>query len=296
MSKRQLLMGCLTGAWILTAVPVWAGANEDASKAFTEGKALLAKGDFDGALKAYAEAAKADSDKKQEYRQQYAILRQVITMRSAVETEKNPQKSQAMIRALRSFYRQNSLHSEALALDKKAFAKSNSAESAAALAQTQLAMGMNREASQFLGGLDEKLLTSETRILLGIALARQKKIDAAKAALDKCKLEKDAQDYGLLYNMACAKALVGDHAGALDMLTQAFQATPPSRLDFLKADAKKDSDLAGLAGSAGFEKALKTESKVKESKCSGGSSCGNCPSRGSCSSGGAGSSRTSEKK
>ncbi len=295
MKLRRVLVCSLIGLVAMSAPQALAGVNEDAAKLFAEGKALVAKADFEGAQKAFAAAAKLDSEKKLEYRQQYSMLRQVMQMRESIDKEKNEQKWQAMARALRSYYHQNKVYSEALALDKKVHEKLKNGESAAALAGTQLAMGLNEDAAKVIGGLDEKSMTAEARILLGIALARQKKIDEAKAAVAKCKLAADS-DSGLYYDMACVKALVGESDEANALLTRAFELTPPSRLDAVKAHAKTDKDLASLVGSAGFEKALKTESKVKESKCSGGSSCGNCPSRGGCSSAKGGSSCATETK
>jgi ferredoxin len=65
-------------------------------------------------------------------------------------------------------------------------------------------------------------------------------------------------------------------------LTSCFAAVPPSRLDELKNHARKCSEFAGVASSPAFAQALQTQSKVAESKCSGGSSCSTCPMRGNC--------------
>ncbi len=291
--KSMLVSAAAVVGFVVSAA--WAGPDEDAAKAFEEGKALLAKADFDGALKAYATAAKADTEKKQDYRQQYAMLRQVVQMRESVDKEQNPQKWQAMARALRSFYHQNRIYSEALALDQKLHDKLKTADTATMLAETQLAMGKNADAAKVLGDLGEKDATDESRILLGIALARQKKIDEAKAAIAKCKLGAESAG-GLYYDMACVMSLVGNSSEAISMLTKAFETTPPSRLDTIKAHAKADPDLKDVAGTAEFEKALKTASKVKESKCSGGSSCGACPSKGSCGSAKGGTTCTKDEK
>ena len=282
MTARMLLTGCAAALILVSAPFARAGATEDAAKAFADGKALLAKADFAGAQKAFAAAAKADRDKP-EYMQQYAMLRKVILLRDALPRETNAEKWQLMARSLRSYYLQNKVYSEALALDQKVHAKLNNTDSAVSLAQTQLAMGLNADAARLLGAIEEKAATPESRILLGIALAREKKMDEARAIAAKVDPPADAGS-GLYYDTACLRALTGDTTGALLMLTRAFELTPPSRLDSVKAGAKEDKDLASLVSSPEFAKVMKTESKVKESSCSGGSDCGSCPSRSGCNS------------
>jgi tetratricopeptide (TPR) repeat protein len=295
MSLRQIvvcvMVGCVGVA--IAAPAAFAGSAEQAAKSFEQGNALLAKADFDGAIKAYAAAAKADPE-KQEYRQQYAIVRRVMQMRDALTKEKNPAKWEQMAKALRGFYAGSSIYSEALAIDKQLHAKLNTPETAVMLAETQLAMSMNADAEKVLSGIDESKATPETRVMLGIALARQKKIDEAKAAAAKCTPKADAGP-GFLYDLACLKALTGDSAGAVETITKAFENTPPSRLARMKSHAKEDKDLASVAGTDGFAKALKAESKVKESSCSGGSDCSKCPSKGGCS-GSGGASCTKDEK
>ncbi|MGB9625953.1 MAG: hypothetical protein ACPMAQ_13950 [Phycisphaerae bacterium] len=290
MMSRRFCVGLVSAFVGMSASLAWAGAPDQAAKSFADGNALLAKADFDGALKAYAAAAKADPD-KQEYRQQYAIVRRVVQMREAIAREKNPQKWEQMARALRGFYVNSGIYSEALAIDKQLHAKLNTPATAVMLAETQLALSMNADAEKVLSGIDEKSATPESRVMLGIALARQKKIDEAKAAAAKCKPTAEAGP-GFLYDLACLKALTGDAAGAVEAITKAFEQTPPSRLERMKSHAKEDKDLASVAGTEAFAKALKTQSKVKESSCSGGSDCGSCPSKGSCGSAKGGSSCT----
>jgi hypothetical protein len=75
---------------------------------------------------------------------------------------------------------------------------------------------------------------------------------------------------------------IGATDGALDALRRAFEATPPNMLADVKSNVREQRDFTVLAASAGFTQVLATESKVKQSSCSGGTSCGACPSRGSC--------------
>jgi hypothetical protein len=84
--------------------------------------------------------------------------------------------------------------------------------------------------------------------------------------------------------VARANVSVGNDNQALDLLTRCFEATPPSRLEVLKSHARKTPEFVSLASTPQFAEVLKTESKIAESKCSGGSSCAGCPMRGQCAS------------
>ena len=251
-----------------------------AADAFAQGGVLVAKGDFDAALKAYATAAKADSA-NQAYRQQYSLVRRVIKMRKRIEKESNPEKWVASAEALRAFYYEHGVYTEALPLDRQFHAKMNTPESAAMLAQTQIELGMDAEAAGLLSGLDKDKITPRSQVLLGIAFARQGKLDDARRIAKDFAVPKDAKP-PVLWNLARLRALVGDSSDALGLLTRCFESTPPSRLDAAKTDAKESKDFGTLLASADFAKALETKSKVKESGCSGGTSCGKCPSRASC--------------
>jgi tetratricopeptide (TPR) repeat protein len=293
MLVRKMIIGLTLVAAALTPNALRAAAPDAGARDFADGQALLAKADFDGALKAYAAAAKADTA-NEEYRAQYSLLRQVIKMRERIDAEKNPEKWLSTAQGLHSFYLDHSIFTEALALERQMHAKLNTAESAAALASTELQMGMNAEAAELLGGLAEDAVTPQARALLGIALARQGKTEQARSVAEKCVLPADAGP-GVLWDAARLRALLGDAGEAVKLLVRSFEATPPRHLDMAKQDTKESKDFASLLASAEFAKALETASKVKESGCSGGSSCGNCPSRGSCSSKGGHASEPNKK-
>jgi thioredoxin-like negative regulator of GroEL len=258
-----------------------AGSPEVAAESFTRGKALLAQGEFEGALKAFAEAAKADRDNTS-YRDQYALLRQVTKMRSRIAKEQNAEKWQETAKALRSYYYQNEIYAEALSLDRTLHSKVGNGESAARLAETLLALNMNAEADELLGGLDSKLVTPQARAFHGIALARMGKLDESRSVAEGSSIPDKASPQ-LLYSLARMRALLGDTSDALSLLTRCFESTPPSQLDTRKTKAKECTDLKALAATPDFGQVLKTQSKVKESSCSGGTSCGKCPSRTACS-------------
>lgn len=292
--RHANVIRCALGVVLFAGSLAWADAKEDAAKVFADGKALLVKGDFAGAQEAFKKAAKADPENAK-YRAQYSIVRQVIQLRDAVDKESNPEKWQKTVGSLRTYYYQNQIWSEALSLDQKTYDKMKTPKAAADLAGTHLAMGKNADAVKLLSEIPEKDATPEILITLGIAQAREKKLDDAKATGAKIKLT-DKASPALIYDMACLKALLGDTGAACDLLTQSFTQTPPSRLEGMKSHAKEDKDLASLASTDAFAKALKTESKVKESSCSGGSDCSKCPSKGGCGSGGSAEKCETEKK
>jgi tetratricopeptide (TPR) repeat protein len=278
---RARLMLSLALLAIVSSSPVaLANAADDAAASATEAETLLAKADFEGALDAYKTAAKTDT-KNMEYRQQYAILRRVIKMRKSIDQESNPEKWEGIFRGLRAFYYEHDIYGEALELDRKACDRLKTPQSAVLLAQSQLKNGKNEDVIETINALPEDAVTTEALVLKGVALARLGRTDEAKGILESLDLPKDAPPY-LQYDLACLHALLENTADALAALTACFEGTPPSRLDGVKTSAKTDADLANAVASADFEKVLATQSKVKESSCSGGTSCGSCPSRGSC--------------
>ena len=76
--------------------------------------------------------------------------------------------------------------------------------------------------------------------------------------------------------------MTGDPKASLAALTRSFELTPSGQLDALKVEATECKDFRAFASDAGFTEVLKTQSKVKESKCSMGPACGKCPRRAKC--------------
>ncbi len=274
-------------AWLVVTVgtmPSWVGAAEKAADVFRAGETQLASGDLQGALQQFAKAARADQA-NQDYRQHYAMVRQVLTMRDSLPKEKDAAQWEYMARALHTFYISNGLYRDALAIDQQMHAKLNTASSAVLLAETQLAMNKPGEAAEVLAGLAADKHDSTTLAIRSLALARQGKVDEAKQVAQSIQVAGDAGP-GAVYATARCYAAVGNTEQACQMLVRCFESSPPSRLEGFKQHAKTSPEFAGLTSNAGFAAALQTESKVSESKCSGGSSCANCPMRGKCASGG----------
>lgn len=276
--KANGIIGCCVMAVALLAAGLVRG--ETAEQTFAKGKAALAKADFAAALESFAAAARANLD-NQEYLQHYLIVRRIQHLRSSLESAKTPRQQEQIAQSLRAFYIGEKLYSEALALDKKMHEKLNTASTATMLADTQLAMNLNADAAKVLASIESDKATSATRALLGIALARTGKITEAKQLAGAVTLPEEG-DPGLYYLAARLHALTGDSTKAADLLKRGFEWTPPSQLEAFKAHAKANPDLASVATSAGFAAAMAAESKISESKCSGGSSCANCPMKGKC--------------
>ena len=278
---------CLTLAtFVVLSMSVAIASADTAADSFKKGNELLKQGEFKPALKAFAVAAKADRENKQ-YMSRFAQTRQVLVLNSRMAKEQDPARWMKIATVLHAFYLKNDIFPAALALDTQVHEKEKSATSGLMLAETQLAMKKNAEAAKTLGDLSPEARKSDWAIdaLYAIAMARDGKADDAKKTAGSIAIPKEIKS-GRAFLAAGIKAIEGDNDATIAMLSKAFETTPPSRLAALKAEAKVCPELASLASTEAFTTALKTESKVPESSCSGGSSCATCPSRGKCGSGG----------
>jgi tetratricopeptide (TPR) repeat protein len=274
-------MGWIAAAGLmLAATGIVVADTPKADDALTQANALLAKADFDGAMKVLLAAAKAEPD-NQVYREQATLLRQVIRVREALPKLEGTEKWTLNAQALCAYYNDKMIYSEALPLARKLHEQSPTTDTAVVLARIELALDKNDDAAKLLGGLVAEQTTPETRVLLCLALARQKELDAARGALGEFEVPENA-GCEMLYDLACAQACLGQKDECLATLTRCFECTPPGRLDCLKCRAQCCGDFASMKESCCFNKAMATESKVADT-CSGGTSCGKCPARGGCS-------------
>ena len=264
---------------LILALPALA-VDEAPEQAFSKGEVMLAEGDFQGALAAYSAAVQA-APENQEYLQHFMLLRRVMDLQQALDEEKDPQRWAYVARALSSFYLSEGIYSQALTLNRQVHARLKTASSAVMLAETALAMNRNAEAAEALRNLASNEMTASTQALLGVALARQGKLDEAGQVAGSVALLDNAGP-GTMYRFARLHAVTGNSAQALSALGRCFESLPPSRLAGFKHHATRCPDFAGLVSTAGFATVLQTESKVPESKCSGGSKCASCPMRGGC--------------
>ena len=279
MKSRSIALWALALSFAAFSCVTYADTSEQDASAFALGKSLLTDGKFGEALQAFSQAAKENPD-NQKYRQYAIVLRQVIKMRAQLEKETDQDKWLSTARGLHRFYNSQELYSESLILDKKTHEMLNTTESAVQLAHTYLALDKTVEAESLLTSI-EKDAPVGAQVLLGIIKARLNKTNEAVAIAQKCKLD-GKTDSSVAYNLACLQALTGNKEAALKSLTHSFKNTRPSMLDKSKEMAQKDKDLTSITGTKEFAKVLKTESVIKESGCSGGTSCGKCPNRTKC--------------
>jgi tetratricopeptide (TPR) repeat protein len=263
---------------LVSAGSAWAG--DEAGTAFLQGQKSLAGGDLPAALKQFGAAVKLDAN-NQQYVQQYLMVRQVVMLQNALAKETDPQQWERNAVALRSFFSAQGLHSQALTLDRAMWERSKTADNAIQLADTLLALDKHDEVMALLAKLDGQLANNATRALLAVALARQGKLDEAKAIANRIQNATQA-DPGALFMTARMHAAVGNDAQALAALVQCYEAVPPSRLDAVKDLTRQCKDFSRVIALASFASVMQTVSKVPESKCSGGSSCATCPMRGNC--------------
>jgi len=258
------------------------GGEGTGAKAYEQGNALLAKGDLEGALEAFAAAAKAP-EAKPEYRTKFLRVRAVLKMQNAIAGERDLDKWWKMAVRLRNFYYNLRLYEKLLGLAREMHERKPSASTATLVADALLILDRNAEAEKTLAQVEPSKLSQQGRVLLGVAKARQKdKADEAKAILAGLALTENLSPRFLL-DVARLKVLCGDIDGGMATLTTAFEKTNPKGIAGFRSFAKSAPDFARVPA-ARFLKVLETESKVTASSCSGGSSCGSCPKRGGCAS------------
>ena len=269
--------------WVVLTVVMFLSPQlmaETAPAAFARGKELLKQNDFPGALAAFAAASRSERG-NQAYLQQYVILRRVIDLREQLKTERNAERWNHAAQSLRAFYLSETMIEQAIDVSRQIHAREQSADSAVMLAHTLLESKGHEEAAQILSSAGPAAPVS--RALLGVALARcGQSSEARKIATDL----QPSQEAGPaeLYAIARLQSVAGESADACATLRRCLESVPPSRQDSVKQEISACSDFASLAGGEAFAEALRTDSKVTESACSGGASCAGCPMRGNCAS------------
>ncbi|MFT3789051.1 MAG: hypothetical protein QM770_23230 [Tepidisphaeraceae bacterium] len=248
---------------------------DPAKDAFDQGQTLVAKADFEQALKALTAAAQADPT-NDAYAKRQAAVAQVVDYRALMDSTTDLKKYESMGRALRSFYLREKLNDEALKLAAAMNERLVTSGSLVLLAETQLACDKNEDAVKTLLAIPAEGRSPSAQALLAIGYVATGKLDDAKAVMAELTLPENAVP-GAKYMAARAYAQTGDPAKAMAMLTACFESVPATQLDALKAQAKALPEFASIAGTPEFAAVLKTESKVKVSACTGGSDCSTCP-------------------
>ena len=275
MSRSVLLTAIMLAPFALSAAASAATPEE----AFERGRTCLSEGDLRGALKEYADAARAAPD-NDSYLKEFMLVRNAVLLKHNLAKTEDQKQWLPMAKGLRAFYAGNGLLQQALELDKQIHAKTNTSFTAMQLAETQLALDLNVDAEKVLSALTDKSTTA-SRALLAIALVRQGKSAEART-IAEATVASDKAGPITLYDLARMQAALGNADESITLLTDSFEATLPSRLDLFKRHAAKCPEFTSIVKSPSFQKALATESKVTESECSSGSSCASCPMRGGC--------------
>ncbi|MBC8873836.1 MAG: hypothetical protein H8E44_30720 [Planctomycetes bacterium] len=275
MTRTVLLTAIMLAPFALSAAASAATPEE----AFERGRTCLSEGDLRGALKEYADAARAAPD-NDSYLKEFMLVRNAVLLKHNLAKTEDQKQWLPMAKGLRAFYAGNGLLQQALELDKQIHAKTNTSFTAMQLAETQLALDLNVDAEKVLSALTDKSTTA-SRALLAIALVRQGKSAEART-IAEATVASDKAGPITLYDLARMQAALGNADESITLLTDSFEATLPSRLDLFKRHAAKCPEFTSIVKSPSFQKALATESKVTESECSSGSSCASCPMRGGC--------------
>ncbi len=278
MRVRRILVS-LCSSLALLALAGFARA-ETAAEAYARGNAMLRQGEYQQALGAFAQAARTERDNR-EYLSRYMMVRQIMQLQKGLETETNPARWEYFARALEHFYRTERMHDEALALSRRKFDRLKDARSAAALAETQLAMSKPADALATLESLGDEQAAPATKSLQAIALAHLDRMEEARQVAQTVELPEQAGP-GVLYSAARMYAATGFADRAVETLRRCFEQVPAGQLEAFKDHSRNCADFAGLAPTAQFASVLKTVSKIPESKCSGGRTCAGCPMRGKC--------------
>lgn len=268
----SLVVVCLTASYLPAAENPYQAAQDQ-----------IRQGDLKTALATMKQAVDA-APKNKQYAQEFLLLRQMIATDQQLARETNIARWRAFAQRLRTYLEQKQANPLLLELDRKIYAKTPTADSAAMLAESLIATGNAKEASQLLAGLPEASQNAMTKIVLALAMQHDGKTEEAKqvAAVYSTPQTRELLPTPTLLRLARLEAAVGDADAAKTSLKRLFEQTPPSGQATLRDRCKASVEFAGLAQDAGFEAVLNTASKVAESACSGGSSCGTCPMRSQC--------------
>jgi tetratricopeptide (TPR) repeat protein len=281
MASRTAFLAVLLGLLIQAAIPsAWAGRPEEAAQALARGNTMLAQNAWQQAEAAFAEAARLDPANAA-YRGELDVLHRVMKLRGELAGTTSAAQWDRTAAALRAYYYSKGIFGEALTLDREAHQRAGTPASAALLAETLLELNHDTEAASIFAQQPAAKLTPSARMLHGIALARTGDIATAKQIVSDVPLPFAATP-NLLLIRARLLAGTGDHAGAVTLLKQAFEATTPSLLAQTRDRVQSCSDFSAMGTNSAFTQVMATASKMSESSCSKGPSCGACPSRTAC--------------
>lgn len=285
MLRRQwLIIPLVVG---LLAAPVFVIAADETAPEATPStseaaEALFAAGQIAAARDAFEALSKADPENA-ELAARVAVLEQVLELQNLVANEEISPMWERAACVLHAYFHQRGVPEVALAQDRAAHAKADSATTACLVAESLLTLDRDTETVQFVEGLREAQRDDQVRTYWGIAKARLGDKEAVLEDMDLFGWP-ETEDPGVLYDVARLHAVLGRHEEALSTLTASFEKCPPRALEGLKALAAASSDFAPLRETEGYAKVMATTSKVKAGGCHG--DCGSCAEKSDCGSAG----------
>ena len=215
-----------------------AGQADAGARSYARGMELLQAGEFEDALESFGEAAAVEGAPV-EHKRTYLQVRTVIKVREDIADEQDPDAWWSLATRLRNFYYQLRLYEDLLALARQMHEQRPSSGTASLVADALLTLGRNDEAETTLASMeDADSLTAHARLLLGVAEARQGKLDEAKSILGEVEAP-DPASPRFLFDLARLQVLCGQTDQGLATLTTAFESTAPAGLpgfrEFVKA-------------------------------------------------------------
>ena len=246
--------------------------------------------DFNSALKLYAGAARQNSDNPY-FKDQYSILRRVIKMKSALDkaADKNDKPNEKVLerlssyyQAVRAYYYSKGFYSESMKLDEMAMKLVPGQQQTLNYLESVVVVNPD-DASDTVSSIcaDSADEASEYELFNLLMKSRNAGSSDLTSEIDKITVDPEANPAGFVY-LACIYKNAGDETKAYEMVQKALEHTVPSEINGTRILASSMKEFKDDVNSDKFAAVLKTESKVAQSGCTGGSSCGSCSLKGKC--------------
>ncbi len=242
-------------------------------------KAITEENKYDKALEIYAEAARRNRSEPY-YRQQYSILRRVIRMKNAMDSESDNKKWQDYYSAVHGYYMMQGYFTKALELAQQASEKLDTDVVKLDLMKLLIISGNDIQAEQ-IAGSNAGSLSNDIRFqsLQSLLLARS---GQSAQAIEAAENLTSSTEPSVMVNIACIYMAVGQKDMALNGIAAAIENTAPTQVPQIRLLIKNMPEFKDMLEDEAFIKAVATESKVFQSGCTGGSSCGSCSLREKC--------------
>jgi|GEM_PF-6830769 hypothetical protein len=267
---RNLLAAAMMAAGLATA-------HESTVVPASPARTALYSGDYAAAMKLYRADAEKDP-KDAAAKLMYARLKKAVRSQEDFKTEKNSAQKIKIGTSLRQFYYDFNDFERATAVDEELYKLDNSQANAMRLAESYLIINKDKEAGELLDTLADDPEQSQLGLMKTLSAVRGGKGEAAEKLLS----EKSFKDFKKLKDLqlyAAIAAKSGELKTASEVMTYIL-ANVPSKMHWqIETLVETSPDFATALQDASFKTAMQTESKVKESGCSG--NCASCPGKNS---------------